>query len=172
VEYCETALQADILTISNIDEKDFWIFYLFSYLNTTENVWLKSFDNKSISDLNVIDEKTIEKTNLCFALQSAKGAQYNKSNIEDIIKLKCNSFGSTVCEISNKPQKSKPIQDKRKDPNSEFFQNKKIKLSNGNETEIFTGLYYVISSKYENQIFISHLIGKVSIYYFKLIIKI
>jgi hypothetical protein len=138
---------------------------LFRYLNTRENVWLEPFDSNAIRKFNIESNSTNDIRNGCFAIKSLKDEENGfDSSVGNIVIQNCDSLGATVCETSirPKPKPQPPIEPN--DPNSEFVPNRRIKLSNGNESQIFTGLYYKITSKSNNQVFMDQSRGIVSHY--------
>ncbi len=164
VEYCKSAFKANLLSISSVNEKKFWSFYLFRYLKTEENVWLQPLDSNSTLKVNISKERnSINGMKTCFAIKSSKEDENAmESRVGDIVMQNCESLGSTVCEIpfKPKPKPQPPVVDL--DPNSGFVPNRRIKLSNGNESQIFTGLYYKLISKSNNNVFMDQLRGSVS----------
>ncbi len=158
VQYCKSAYKAKLLSISSIEEKDFFTLYLFRYLSTGENVWLESSDNNVMRKFGITNRNSDE----CFAMKSLKEENSIDSEVGDIVTQNCKSLGATVCEVSIKPKPKVEPKDRQIDPNEEFIPNRKIKLMNGNETELFTGLYYKIRSKFNDLIFMDQMRGIVS----------
>jgi hypothetical protein len=95
-------------------------------------------------------------------MKSLKEENSIDSEVGDIVTQNCKSLGATVCEVSIKPKPKVEPKDRQIDPNEEFIPNRKIKLMNGNETELFTGLYYKIRSKFNDLIFMDQMRGIVS----------
>jgi hypothetical protein len=85
-----------------------------------------------------------------------------ESRVGNIVMQNCESLGATVCEtpVRPKPRPQPPVDDMN--PNSDFVPNRRIKLTNGNESQIFSGLYYKIKSKSNNRVFMDQSRGRVS----------
>ncbi len=167
VQYCKSAFKAKLLSISSLNEKKFWSFYLFRYLKTEENVWLQPFDTNSIQKFNISKESNLINgiKSECFAMKSLKEDENAmESRVGNIVTQNCESLGATICEIPvrTKPRPQPPVDDMNQ--NLDFIPNRRIKLTNGNESKIFTGLYYKITSKSNNQVFMDQSRGSVSHY--------
>ncbi len=138
---------------------------MFRYLNTRGNVWLEPFDSNAIRKFNIKSNSTSNIRNGCFAIKSLKDEENGfDSTVGNIVIQNCESLGATVCETSIKPTPRPQPPIEPEDPNSEFVPIRRIKLSNGNESQIFTGLYYKITSKSNNQVFMDQSRGIVSDY--------
>ena len=114
------------------------------YSKLNHNVWLQKKEH---------DTK-------CFVLNSKNA----KNNVEvgTITEQNCESGGATVCEIStNKPSLSKSKANEF-NQNEYMLPNKRIKFSNGTLSEIFTGVYYLITSKFNNTVFSNSRLAGVS----------
>ena len=135
---------ANLLNIGDETEQHFWTFHLMRYSDLSHNVWLRKTDH---------DDK-------CMVLTS----KYSKDNAEvgKITEQDCKNGGTTVCEIlTNKPLLSK-WRAREYNPNEYMVPNKRIKFNNGTLSEIFTGVYYVITSKFNNTVFSNSRIANVS----------
>ena len=152
-EYCKTAFGGTLLNITSEEERVFWSFHLVRYKNVSANVWLATpFAKEEL----ILDSKT---TN-CKALRS----KYAKDSlpIGAVTQQSCQSMGTTVCEISanKKLVSEEPIKDFN--VNTDFITNTRMKFQNGTRSEFFTGVYYVISSKYKDTNLNNRVLGSVS----------
>ena len=133
--YCKINFGANLLGIGDETERRFWTFHLMRYSNLSHNVWLQK-ENQNTQ---------------CKVLSSKFSKEI--SEVGKITEQDCASSGTTVCEIiTNKPLKSK-WRAREYNPNEYMIPNKRLKFTNGSISEIFTGVYYLITSKYNKTVF-------------------
>ncbi len=74
VQYCKSAFKAKLLSISSLNQKKFWSFYLFRFFKKEENFRLQLFDSNSILKFNISKESNLLNgiKNECFARKSLK----------------------------------------------------------------------------------------------------
>ena len=156
-EYCRTAYGADILNITNEDERLFWSFHLMRYSNLSSDVWL---DNKMFMNLAGITLKQNE----CLALRSRYSTAPGGGKVGEVFIRQCTDEASTVCEIRANKKLSSKVEPKDFNPNEEFVANNKLKYSNGTDSDLFSGVYYLVTSKFKDTPFSNGILGNVSFF--------
>ena len=118
------------------------------YSNLTYNVWLQK-------------PKNVKNTDECSAMRS-KYSQGNGST-GSIIKQNCSKDeATTVCELVANKEPVWQTTAKEYNPNENFVPNIRLKYSNGTDSHFFTGVYYILQSKYKNSTFSNSILGNVS----------
>ena len=141
--FCRIKYGAQLLNLTDDTERIFWSFQLFRLSNLTNNVWLL---------------KKSAKVNECMVMQSRYGNDHAK--VGSIVVKDCDKLGAIACEITaNKPLKPEV---KEINPNEDVVENKRIKLTNGTDSNFFTGIYYIVTSKYKNAAFSNYIYSNVS----------
>ena len=89
-------------------------------------------------------------------------SKYGKehSEVGSIIVKNCRDLGALACEVSAKSDLKTSV--KEINPNEDMVKNKRIKLANGDPSDFFTGIYYIITSKFENAPFSNRIYSNVS----------
>ena len=121
------------------------------------NVWLETNQTKLMS----------QKESNCYALRSLYGNDNYPTGA--IIEQSCKTLGTTVCEIVANKKIAKELPVKDFNVNKDYIPNTRMNFKNGTRSEFFTGIYYVITSKFKNASLNNQVLGKVSVIFIKII---
>ena len=122
------------------------------YSNLSANVWL----NKEL-DIKVANRQSHDN---CVSMRSKYTK--DKGTVGSLAVEDCNNLGTTVCEIKVNKKLASKAEAKEYNTNEDVVPNKRLNYSNGTQSDLFSGTYYVLISKFKNKTFANNVLGNVS----------
>lgn len=97
---------------------------------------------------------------ICLVLKSSSDP--GPGSVGDIVEQSCVSLAATVCQIKTNKDLSTKEKPAEYNINEDVVANTALAFSNGTKSPFFTGLYYVIVSKYQNIMLNNEILANVS----------